>query len=271
MTDRRATPTTASPSQLSLALRAAREAIGGEHDVERLRQRLEATLGAGGESVPTLSETGARTGLSGAKEWMLLLGAAVGVTVVVYLGMHREAPSGNAARRTSAPARVVGRAPSEVIVQPSAESSPDVSSDELPDAPTRAPPARATRAAVRSSPGPSRAQSVAHSTLPSDPDAEIALVTGAHGLLVRRPNEALTLLTEHERRFPHGLLAQERDTLRIDAERALGRRAQALEHARAFVAQFPDSPQARAIKRWLAAEDNVVSDHNPPRAPALTP
>jgi hypothetical protein len=234
----------------------------------------------------------AQTALSGAKAWMLLLGAAVGVSVLVYLGLHREAPERNAGQRASAPALGVDRASSEVLVQPSAEGVNSAEASralvpgsedllgvviaEVPGAPTRspelrAPPARKTGATVRSSTDPATAQSVAGSVLRSDPDAEIALVTGAQSLMVRRPNEALALLTEHERRFPHGLLAQERDTLRIDAERALGRRARALEHARAFVAQFPDSPQARAIKRWLAAEDNAASDHNPLRAPVLTP
>jgi hypothetical protein len=269
-------PTTASPSQLMLALRAARAAIGGEQDVERLRRRLEATLGAGGESALAVSGMEAQAALSGAKLWVLLLGAAVGVSALMYLGLHRELPKRNAAQAGGAPAFVVSRAASPGIVQPAAEALPAVVSTDVVRAPTsrpelRASPARKTSDVVRSSPERSRVQAIARSTLQSDPDAEIALVTGAQSLLARQPNEALALLTEHERRFPHGLLAQERDTLRIDAERALGRHAQALGHARAFVAQFPDSPQARGIQRWLAAQENAAADHNPARAPVLTP
>ena len=105
----------------------------------------------------------------------------------------------------------------------------------------------------------------------SDPEAEVALVSRAQQLIVSQPSAALARLAEHQIRFPHGVLAQERDTLRIDAERALGQSARAREHARAFIATYPDSPQARGLERWLAAQQSVASDHKSTPAPVLNP
>ena len=56
-----------------------------------------------------------------------------------------------------------------------------------------------------------------------------------------QPSAALRLLAEHAARFPDGLLAPERDVLRIEALRNLGRAAEAEQELRAFQARYPDS------------------------------
>jgi hypothetical protein len=75
------------------------------------------------------------------------------------------------------------------------------------------------------------------------------------------PQVALTLLAEHAQRYSCGVLALERDTLRIDAERALGLHAQAEQHARELVDRYPSSPEAPALKQKLGDDANGGSEH----------
>jgi hypothetical protein len=77
-------------------------------------------------------------------------------------------------------------------------------------------------------------------------------VTRAQDLLGRAPAQALAVLDDHEQRFPHGMLVEEREILRIDAERALGRVDTAAERARAFITRFPRSPQVPRLQAWLS-------------------
>jgi hypothetical protein len=62
---------------------------------------------------------------------------------------------------------------------------------------------------------------------------------------------ALAELDAIERAFPHGLLAQEREALRIEALLATGERARARAAARRFLADHPKSPHAAAAERAL--------------------
>lgn len=58
--------------------------------------------------------------------------------------------------------------------------------------------------------------------------AEVSLLSRAESALSRgRPQLALTLLEEHKRRFEHGILADERTTVRVQALCALGQTAEA--------------------------------------------
>jgi hypothetical protein len=94
--------------------------------------------------------------------------------------------------------------------------------------------------------------------MPSVADSEVQLVTRAQALLDSQPAAALSVLREHERLFPSGMLREEREVLRIDAEWALGQRATALLHARAFVQRYPHSPQARRFDQLLNDHKNEV-------------
>jgi len=100
-----------------------------------------------------------------------------------------------------------------------------------------------------------------------DPELELSLISRAQKELRTRPAQALALLSEHAARYPSGLLAQERDALRIDAERALGHVPEAREHARRFIADYPRSPQARALSRWLAQPMAAVHKSEPEDRP----
>jgi hypothetical protein len=86
--------------------------------------------------------------------------------------------------------------------------------------------------------------------------SEVELLTRAQVLVDSQPSAALDVLHEHERVYPAGLLREERDVLRIDAEWALGRRETALVHARSFVQRYPRSTQARRFETLLSDHKN---------------
>jgi hypothetical protein len=62
----------------------------------------------------------------------------------------------------------------------------------------------------------------------------------------------LALAEEHLNRYPHGILDQEREALRIEALVALGRMDEARSRARAFEAAYPGSPHRARIAHALA-------------------
>lgn len=64
---------------------------------------------------------------------------------------------------------------------------------------------------------------------------------------------ALELLTDARRRFPGGVLGQERAALGIEALMQSGARAEAAESARRFLAAFPNSPHAARVRALVAA------------------
>jgi outer membrane protein assembly factor BamD (BamD/ComL family) len=66
------------------------------------------------------------------------------------------------------------------------------------------------------------------------------------------PAQALALLDEHARRFPRGVLVEERRASRILALCRLGQAAAARSEADAFVAQYPSSPFVERVRRACA-------------------
>jgi hypothetical protein len=77
---------------------------------------------------------------------------------------------------------------------------------------------------------------------------EMRLLTSAQDAMSTDPAKALALCEDHARRFPTGLLVEEREALAIQALLALGRTDDAKKRADAFYAKFPDSPLTRRIQ-----------------------
>ncbi|AKV02620.1 hypothetical protein AKJ09_09283 [Labilithrix luteola] len=105
-------------------------------------------------------------------------------------------------------------------------------------------------AAVSARPAARRAASTPKMTAESDDiDAQLVLITQAQRALERgEPNAALTALARHERDYPRGSLAPEREGLRAiascDAKRSNGRAL-----AERFVAANPSSPLVARIRK----------------------
>ncbi|HEY6560636.1 MAG TPA: hypothetical protein VI072_25330 [Polyangiaceae bacterium] len=80
-----------------------------------------------------------------------------------------------------------------------------------------------------------------------------------------RPDGALALLDEHERRFPRGSLAQERAAVRVLSLCRAGRALEARAHAQRFLEAAPRSPVAPRIRRSCAFTEPL-----PKGAPGIT-
>lgn len=83
--------------------------------------------------------------------------------------------------------------------------------------------------------------------------SEDALLHRAHAASLSDPRKALALTAEHARRFPNGMLVQEREVLAIEALARLGRRDDARARATAFSASYPGSPYQSRVDDALGA------------------
>jgi outer membrane protein assembly factor BamD (BamD/ComL family) len=68
-----------------------------------------------------------------------------------------------------------------------------------------------------------------------------------------RLKEALSALDGYDASFPHGVLAQEAEAMRIDALVRSGQSSAANARASRFLALHPDSPQAPRVRALIAA------------------
>jgi len=231
------------PEQLRLLLQQAREDLPTETQLHRLALAL-----APYWATPAAGASTTALGASGAKAVGVLLigGAALGGGAWVALS---GAP---------APAEDPARAPA---VRPASQAGPQVRSSadlaQPPTSPSRAvelgsepgEPSSQAPAVLRSAPKapviPPRSGS-ARTTTPSAP-SEAQLLQAAQALLRNDPRRALALAREHERRFPNGALAQEREVITIEALGRLGRERDARARADEFRSRYPDSAHRRRV------------------------
>jgi hypothetical protein len=264
-------PTPKPPSDLSIALSAARDAVGDAAALQRVRAGVLSKIATGAAPPAAVSVAGAWLGKSLAA---LLLTAGAGAAVYSYsyntdlppAAASPAAPPRDAdppqtaaasAQRDADPPQTAA-ASAQRDANPLASAQPVRIEEPLAAKPTHATP-RAKAAAKRST-TPQLAAALPKAPC-SDAVAEVALVSRAQQALRSQPQLALSLLTEHAQRFSCGVLALERDSLRIDAERALGLQTQAAEHARELVARYPEAPETRALKNRLDPAANSGSDH----------
>jgi hypothetical protein len=102
---------------------------------------------------------------------------------------------------------------------------------------------------------PSSSGTTTRSTRTSDLDAERALLdVGRRALAAGRAEDVLKATREHTRRFPEGVLVEEREALVINALAASSRYAEARDRADRFVRRFPESLLRPAVE---AAIDTI--------------
>jgi hypothetical protein len=83
---------------------------------------------------------------------------------------------------------------------------------------------------------------------------EPQVIERARKALASEPRRALALAQEHQRRFPSGALALEREVIVIEALARSGRSAEAKRRALAFESKYPQSihlPRIRALRERL--------------------
>ncbi|MDB5215454.1 MAG: hypothetical protein JWO86_3381, partial [Myxococcaceae bacterium] len=126
------------------------------------------------------------------------------------------------------------------------ESAPAVRVDDLPPAPTSA------------SPATSAAGHPAHA---NDLTLERELLDVARAALARgNPDGAIASLRRHVERWPHGLLAEEREVVWIQALVAGGRRREAEERGARFRGDYPGSALTPAVDAALTVSSEDRHD-----------
>jgi hypothetical protein len=256
---------------MASAIEHARAAIGTAGQVDSLKVKLAAGLAAhsgGATSMSTHAGTGAastqtRTLVSLGKA--CVFSAALGAAGTVAWFATHEGDSAAAPRATS-PATVAPVTSEPPAAAPQPPAAPPASSDApIDDAPAAShPPSRpsAARARLAKPAAASRTSRTPRGDSPANappaPASEVELISRAQGLVDSQPSAALAALREHEVAYPSGMLREEREVLRIDAEWALGSRDSALAHARAFLLRYPHSTQARRFETLLSDHKNEL-------------
>jgi len=105
---------------------------------------------------------------------------------------------------------------------------------------------------ARSAPVPAGVTATDDASAAAPGPGEASLLRAARQALPTSPARTLALAEEHLRRYPHGILDQEREALRIEALVALGRMDDAEARAQAFAAAYPNSPHRGRIAHALA-------------------
>lgn len=155
-------------------------------------------------------------------------------------------------RHVSAPATAVAPSPVTTAVAPAPlptteAFAPVPALQEQAETPTKA------RDAVR--PRGKHREALRHAAPPESQGVssdEFALLRAARQAVAAQPERALSLTEEHARRFPQGMLAQEREAIAIEALAKLGRGAQAQARAQTFLKAHPGSPYRPRIDAALA-------------------
>jgi hypothetical protein len=213
------------PSGLREALRRARADVGTDAQLARLGARLGPLLGPVGAPPPVA--TASKLGLAAKVSWgvIAVLIAAGGAWLVSTRGVAPTVPA--PARSASPPVAVVVSSPP--LAPPSAQipsvdvTPPPPPASAKPEPPIKAPPAVPTEAELLE-------------------QARAALTSGDGARALQRVNE-------HARRYPRGVLVQEREVLAIKALRRLGRDAEADRRAEAFSKAYPGSAFQRKLQR----------------------
>jgi hypothetical protein len=167
------------------------------------------------------------------------LGAALGTTVAVVSAWPRLV------NRAPAPPAASASAPASGGLPPVAQRAPS---------PPAAPPSSAPAATVATTPSPAPAVPAA-SAAESAVLRETRLLERARAELEERPAASLRLLADHEREFPNGTLAVEREFLTVAGLLRVGQRERAEARAAALRERAPGSLYEQRLERLLGGED----------------
>jgi hypothetical protein len=213
------------PPELRRLLEMSRQQLGTPAEVALLAQSLaralpEAGLGNSGPSGLAPVPVAARF-----RAWLAAGGAVLTGAVTWWMLGSRSLPEPSLA----APAPPVTSQPAEPAPAPE-PPEPVVAAEVTPE-----PTAERASALKRAAPHPRRHAASKASV------AEAELLERAQAALATRPKDALALTREHQRRFPRGLLVQEREVIAIDALSRLGQKRAASAKAAEFEERYRGS------------------------------
>ena len=224
---------------LRSSLRVAREDMVDADAAEQIAAGVIAQVGPPGAG----PAGGGHAAGHGAGFWGGVLAAGAGVVLLgggLWLAAGPDRPQEHAAPPCVSPAASAQR------VEPVTAPPPP------PEEPVAAPSMPTSSANPRTPSPRSTAEPKAERSPVSTLAEEHRLLRAARGALDADPNRALALARDHERRFPQGVLSQEREVIAIQALRAMGEAEAAKERTDGFEKQYPDSPHRHVIDAGAA-------------------
>ena len=273
------------PDDVVGLLRAERAAPGPGAAVEhRVRQRVQATiaglsaLGAAAEAEAATAAAPATGAALGAGKMLAIASALAAATaVVVVVVSSGQSPLGDVANaHGNAPAAAVAESPlppgeeqaeaeppAAPVPSPQAEPAPEPTAEPATPAATerRAPAHVAQRMGIRRAPAvatlstakaqPPRPTARPARGVDSPEEERRLLMEGQRALVQGKYAAALRAFSRHAKRFPHGLLAEEREAGRVRALARLGRLDEARSHAERFEMRYPNSIHLAPLRQSL--------------------
>jgi hypothetical protein len=228
--------------RLRALVRECQSDVGTPEEVKRLESRLLPLIWAPSTPPPAGSTGTATTGSAagGAAASGATLKAVTAVAVALGLaggGLLLSRSKTHGPEHGAAPAAEQSERPSPATAAVEAERTAEPNDRQ---AQPNAEPAEADESAVKERPvGSSKERSAPTSETVSESESD--LLGRAQSALRSDPASALALAAEHRKKFPNGVLAQEREVLSIEALERLGRHAEAVARADRFLKAFPGS------------------------------
>lgn len=241
------------PAELRMWLRRAHDDVPSEAETEELIRSVETRMAAPGAGLGGVRPARARHTVR-VVAGLAILGIGIGGWYLAVRSDPSERPVTTmpALRPTTASASAVGK---PVETTPSAAAAPIVPVDEHALAPTATRVSQPRVARARGKEPETVRQASVDTTpqpVPAESPDEFALLRAARQAIADRPAKALDLTEQHARRFPTGMLAQEREAIAVEALAKLGRAPQAKARAKAFLSAHPDSPYKTRIDAALS-------------------
>jgi hypothetical protein len=219
------------PNDLARAIHGLRNEVGSATTVQALEQRLMAELGPA--ALASASSAPATCSI-----WLSIVGLSLLGSVFM--------PPPAQPKRAGASAAVVSAATVAAPATPPTTLAPQVTVEPLPPSLLPAPKPQPRRAR-RTTPA------TAHTTRASlpQPEVELALLRRAQAVLHNHPAAAFELAEQHASDYPHGIFAQEREILAIEALLKQHKRSLALARAQQFIDRYETSPYAMRVQALL--------------------
>jgi hypothetical protein len=246
-------PGSDAPEILRQALQHARASRIADDSVERVAERLFPLIASG--SITTVASRGAaRLSLLTKTTCVFAVAGLLSTAAFVAYRIYDVAPQASGQPQVAAAALTPPliekerRAPPEGLAAARENIEPQVSSDAaIPANHKVLRPARERIAAKTAPPRP-------------EPALELALLTRAQQALDMRPKQTMELVSEHERDYLHGIFAQEREMLAIEALLKLGKRDKALRRGQRFLRDYPESAHVRRVNNLMKQYPDQLGD-----------
>ncbi len=206
-------------------------------DTERVGRALMARAGALGATAATASKAAAL----GSSLALKLAASSALLGIAVATGVWLQSPKASP-QHPSAPVPAVHQAPAAPLAGP--ETKERQGDALLPEAATAASLAPAV---------PAQAKAKQASSLNLEAEAKL-LAEAQRALGAGHTSDALSLLSEYDRRFPGGVLRLEADAARVLALCRAGRKTEGEIATRRFLQRYPGSPQATRVEQACRGE-----------------